>query len=231
MRIVVWNVARRGFAGKQSLLRRLEPDIAVISECESEIGAPPGCWAWVGSDRHQGLGVASYGDYKVSIEHHDDDEKGRWAAPVAITGPNAFFLLAIWAQRPYGESVYRVLERYRNRLTLGSAVVAGDLNQNPKLDGPGKPTYPFSRNLALINELGMVSAYHDQLGVSHGDEKVSTHYWRYNTETASVYHIDYCFVPVSWLNAINSVEVRPAAEWINHSDHVPLVVDIRLPQH
>ncbi len=229
MRIVVWN-AHMAFARKQGALLELRPDVAVIPECASEIGASPERWAWVGLDRHKGLGVVSYGDYKVSLDRdHDDDPKLRWAAPIAVTGRQTFFLLAIWAQRPYREPVYRALERYRNQLTAGPAVIAGDFNQNTIWDSPNR-THNHGRNVTLMEELGMVSAYHHHFEVAHGAERDSTHYWRYQTKTKSIFHIDYCFLPKSWLKSVSSVQMGNVSDWIDNrlSDHVPLVVDIRM---
>ena len=43
------------------------------------------------------------------------------------------------------------------------------------------------------------------------------------------YHIDYCFIPDSWVPSILSVEVGAYKLWITASDHCPQVVDIALP--
>jgi endonuclease/exonuclease/phosphatase family metal-dependent hydrolase len=66
--------------------------------------------------------------------------------------------------------------------------------------------------------------------VIHGEEPDSTHYWRYQTETDSIFHIDYCFVPKGWLKRIKLVKLGAVTDWIDTrlSDHVPLVVDVRL---
>jgi hypothetical protein len=43
------------------------------------------------------------------------------------------------------------------------------------------------------------------------------------------YHIDYCFVPNSWINEDLAVHVGHFQDWvgIGLSDHVPMVVDVR----
>ncbi len=216
------------FARKQDALLELRPDVAVIPECASDIGAQTGCWTWVGLNGHQGLGVVSYGDYRVSLDHAYDPNL-HWAAPITVTGRHSFFLLAIWAQRPYGEHVYRALQTYRHQLTAGPAVVAGDFNQNASLDPPNR-RHNHRRNVAEMEELGLVSAYHHHFEVLHGDELDSTHYWRYQTQTKSIFHIDYCFLPKSWVERVNSVQIGKVSDWIDNrlSDHVPMVVDIRM---
>jgi exodeoxyribonuclease III len=226
VRIVVWN-ARMGLLRKKAALSELRPDLAVIPECAMDIGAPAGHWIWVGLNRRQGLGVLSYGDYRVSLDG-SYDPKLTWAAPIAVTGPHTFFLLAIWAPRPYREPVHIALETYRDQLSAGPAVVAGDFNQNSSWDRPNR-VHNHGRNVELMRTLGLVSAYHHHFKVIHGEELDSTHYWRYETRSDSIFHIDYCFVPKAWLKRVKLVELGTVSDWIDSrlSDHVPLVVDIR----
>jgi exodeoxyribonuclease-3 len=216
------------FARKQSFLMQLEPDLAVIPESGRDLDAPAGHWAWGGSDRNQGIGVVSYGDYHVALHPKHDSKLGS-AIAVAVTGPHEFFLLAIWARVPYREPVYRALKKYRKQLTDGPAVVAGDFNSNKNWDKSTRP-HNHGRNVAVLEEMGIFSAYHDFRGVAQGDETESTHYWRYRTQQDTIFHIDYCFVPEPWLSRITSVEIGKAHDWIENrrSDHVPLIVDITM---
>ena len=228
MRIVVWN-AYMSFGGrKQTALAELGPDIAVIPECGSLVDVPAGCSAWVGSNRHKGLAVLSYGDYRVSLDSKHDASI-QWAAPITVTGPHSFFLLAIWEQRPYGEGVQSALELYRDRLTSGAAVVAGDFNQSSIWDRPNRPRN-HTRTVGLLEELGLASAYHHHFEVDQGKELHPTHYWHYNP--ATTFHIDYCFMPEQWCERITAVAVGSASDWIHTvprlSDHVPLIVDVEL---
>jgi hypothetical protein len=229
VRIVVWN-AHQAFGRKQGALRELRPDVAVIPECASDIGAPADHWNWVGENRQKGLGVVSYGDYRAALDGPYDPAI-HFAAPITITGPHPFFLLAIWAQRPYREPVYRALENYSRRLTDRPSVVAGDFNQNAIWDRPNR-AHNHSRNVALMKDLGLVSAYHHHFGVAQGNEPDATHFFRYRTDVESRFHIDYCFVPTAWLNRVVSVEVGKPAGWISNrlSDHVPLVVELQMPR-
>lgn len=91
--------------------------------------ATEGCFVWVGSGRTKGLAIFSYGDYRVTLNRSFDPEI-RWAAPVSVTGPTNFFLVAIWNMRPY-KDVDSALAKYRRLLNRGSAVVAGDFNGPP----------------------------------------------------------------------------------------------------
>jgi hypothetical protein len=76
----------------------------------------------------------------------------------------------------------------------------------------------------------LVSAYHAWTGLGHGDPtEVPTHWWRW--QEANGYHIDYCFLPRSWVDALRGVHVGSYAAWGSaapRSDHAPLVVDLDL---
>jgi endonuclease/exonuclease/phosphatase family metal-dependent hydrolase len=137
-------------------------------------------------------------------------------------------LLALWAPRPYREPVHKALEAYRHARSAGPGVVAGDFNQNSSWDRPSR-VHNHGRNVELMRQLGLVSAYHHYFKVIHGGEPHSTHYWHYQTETDSIFHIDYCFVPEGWLKRISRVQLGEVKDWIDTrlSDHVPLVVDVR----
>ncbi|HCG00871.1 MAG TPA: hypothetical protein DEV93_10060 [Chloroflexi bacterium] len=217
------------FYRKQEALLTLEPDIAVIPECAKEIKVSGGSSVWVGSIRSKGLAVLAYGDYGVSIDKAY--EPGiQWVAPVNVTGPHSFFLLAIWGQRPYGEGVQTALEAYHKQLSTRPSVVAGDFNQNSKWDRPNRARN-HTRTVDLLESIGLASAYHHHYGVTHGAERHSTHYWRNQAETEPGFHIDFCFIPKGWLRRINALEVGSYAQWIASglSDHVPLVVDVSVP--
>src|ERR1700686_986788 len=98
MRILVWN-CRMAFGSKQKrLVEEFRPDIAVISECARVVNAPEGCAEWVGSNQNKGLAILTYGDYRVSLDRAFDSTI-EWAAPAWITGPQSFFLLAVWNKR------------------------------------------------------------------------------------------------------------------------------------
>src|ERR1700730_17995648 len=104
MRLVAWN-CRAGFHRKLEVLSALAPDVAVVAECASldilAHKAPdfaPRSSVWVGNNPQKGLGVFSFGSYRLVRE---DAEAGNpsitFALPVSVTGPSAFHLLAVWA--------------------------------------------------------------------------------------------------------------------------------------
>jgi len=225
MRIVVWN-AHQALDRKQDALNWLRPDIAVIPECANDIEAPEGCFQWVGNNHSKGLGVLSYGDYRLRALESDPDVK--WAIPISVTGPHAFFLLALWNMPPY-KHVEEAVENYHRLLVTRPAVVAGDFNRVPDLQRQSGAAWewgdPIPKDSKLfLGDTASVSAYHKYKDEAPGEETESTHYWLYRRRKR--FHFDFCFIPESW--RLNSVDVGNFHSWVHTrlSDHVPLTVDV-----
>ena len=51
---------------------------------------------WIGRDPNKGLAVFSFNHYEVRLPPSVDDRL-RWIAPVEVSGPASFRLLAVWA--------------------------------------------------------------------------------------------------------------------------------------
>ena len=219
----------------------MRPDIAVVAERRRDIEAPAGCSVWVGEEanKNKGLAVLSFGDYRVT-RHPAYDPAIRWAAPILVTGPQRFFLLAIWTKRPYQQHLWAALARYRRLLTAGPAVVAGDFNVTSRSmfrmrDGTPAPWHDFTRQMDaefFLQDLRLLSAYHKYFGEAPGGEMQNTLYFQYKENKRLIYHMDFCFIPESWSARLKSVAVGTYAKWVapdsRFSDHVPLIVDISL---
>lgn len=78
----------------------------------------------------------------------------------------------------------------------------------------------------LADELSLVSAYHAFFGAEHGSERHPTYYDR--SKKGKPFHIDYCFIPRTWLPKLKSVTVGSRHRWARLSDHVPMIVDVAL---
>lgn len=235
MRIVAWN-CRGGFHGKLDRLRDLNPDIAVISECArpevlreksgfTAFSAPP---VWTGKHTHYGLAVFFFGNATGSI-HNVIASDLPGILPVEVTAPRRFNLLAVCA--PTGTpkadpgSVRRSLDVYRDFLTGGEAVLAGDFNHNVRWDKPGWASN-FRETADILEGRGLVSAYHAATGEEFGKESAYTYY--HAPQNQAPYHIDYIFAPRAWTEGCFGLDVGSREDWIDSrlSDHVPIVLDI-----
>lgn len=228
------------FHRKYERLLALNPDIAVIPECahidvvtKKVPTFSPTSAIWVGENRQKGLAVFTFGEFK-SDKSPIYREKFPYIVPIRIDGPVQFNLLGIWAchnkRNSYEDGIAplrRAIDEYRGFIEAGPTVAAGDFNDNVRWDKPAK----INKHAANVSELarsGLQSAYHYSRGVNQGDEPEPTIYWRDRTIGGPRYHIDYCFVPNDWVEAISSVMVGSFDEWVGSglSDHVPLVVDL-----
>ena len=229
---------------KADALLSLRPDIAVISECAEperlqRMGSSIGIEnepVWIGRHATKGLAVFTFNDYRARLSKAYWPNL-RYIAPVHISGPATFNLLAVWAQNASGGvmrkhqlgPLRRAFSRYRSFLDDGPVVLAGDFNSNAIWDKPGWRINHMTL-VEILRRRGLVSAYHAISGEDHGRETVPTIYWRDRTRDGPTYHIDYVFLPSAWLSAVDAFDVGGFDDWCGNglSDHVPLVIDISL---
>ncbi|MGI9412086.1 MAG: hypothetical protein ACR2PM_00340 [Hyphomicrobiales bacterium] len=242
MRLVAWN-CNMALHRKFDALLGLEPDIAVVSECaeparllQRGLDCAPHSPVWIGGNPNKGLGVFAFNGYAVGLAE-DYQPTLRWVAPVHVEGPHRFNLLAVWAQNLSGGvsrkkqsgPLRRALSRYRHLLAGDPAFVAGDFNNNVIWDRPGW-RINHAVAVAKLEDLGLVSAYHELHDEPQGAETAPTLYWRDRTKHGPTYHLDYIFVPRDRIDRITEFRVGSFEDWCGArlSDHVPVVVDIDL---
>ena len=69
----------------------------------------------------------------------------------------------------------------------------------------------------------MQSIYHQKFGIKHGEEKQPTLYLLKKKEKP--YHIDYCFSSKSLFTKKTTFEIGKYEDWIEFSDHMPIIID------
>ena len=142
MKIITWN-CNMAFRKKAPAILALKPDLLIIQECEEParltfdrgVRKPSGL-LWFGTNPNKGLGVFSYGKYKLeTLVHHEP--AFRMVVPIAVTSPsNIFTLYAIWANNPtdpdgtYVEQVWKAINHYDLHLNSTPSILAGDFNSN-----------------------------------------------------------------------------------------------------
>jgi exodeoxyribonuclease III len=234
MRIVIWN-CNMALAAKMPAVMALNPDVAVISECADPTkrsDAVPGVQTsvWVGENSNKGLGVFSFSDRHQLRLCPSYDQGIRWVAPVHVEGMDNFRLLAVWARSEhYRKStpgpVLQAMDCYRSFLADGPSLMAGDFNHNRIWDRAGSSNNHQSTVDRLRDEHGLVSLYHHCTGEAQGNESTPTIYWMKKEKS---YHIDYCFVPEVWRSRSMTLTVGKREDWLAHSDHMPLLLDVDL---
>ena len=223
MRLITWNCARGPLEKKLAALESLKPDIAVLCEAPSpaEVGSHV---AWFPADP-PGLGVQvrAYGDY--TVEALAAGHLPNCVNAVRVSGPRTFNLLAVWTwpAPTYLKALLNGLDMHRELFAAGPTIVAGDFNGNPGSDKP-RQRLKWADAHQVLEQQGLVSAYHQARKVAYGDETEPTYLHRRKAEHG--FHIDFCFVPAEWMDEEASVRVENAAPWSLLSDHFPVVTDL-----
>jgi exonuclease III len=231
VRIIVWN-CRMALGKKRELLYKLRPDIAVIPECSrdsmqaSKADGFDTCW-W-GENRHKGLGVLAAKPWFLEA---GCKPRQRWIACAKVHGPREFLLLSVWAcpvgakrENNYVGQTYEAIVRHPNWFREDvPTVICGDFNSNPVFD-PGRKTRTHSKIVQLLGDRGLISAYHAFFSENHGAESKPTYYFWHRQDRC--FHIDYIFIPNTWMDRVTDFKVGSYRRWRPASDHVPIQVDI-----
>jgi exonuclease III len=78
--------------------------------------------------------------------------------------------------------------------------------------------------MKLLDERGLVSAYHEYFHEPQGEE--SRHTMFFYRRRDRTFHLDYIFIPRVWASRLRTVEVGNCETWLKLSDHCPVVVDL-----
>ncbi|MBF2707170.1 endonuclease/exonuclease/phosphatase family protein [Flavobacterium soyangense] len=239
MKIIEWN-CQGAFRKKNNKILALKPDILVVTECESEVKLEfgkstekPNDFFWYGNG-HKGIGIFSYCDYKFELLK-EFNPKFSYIIPLKVSDKKSSFLLfAIWAkdnvENPeigYITQVWLALEYYSRLLNLNSIFI-GDFNSNQIWDDKHKVNYNHTAVVEFFKRNDIFSLYHEQNKVAHGQEKEHTfHMYR---KIEKPYHIDYCFASSEFLKTGFDIQLCKPNEWLEHSDHVPMIIQLNKPQ-
>ena len=226
MRIVTWNACKGQFDRKSAYLDHLHADVAVIQEIARPISSSPNV-VWFGSNPNQGVAVVVRPPYTLKQVMQVDDAP-RWVVPIEVVGPRSFLLFAVWTlgvdPYPYVSAASVAIDLYKSWFSGRDVVMVGDFNSNAIWDRAHPVNLNHSAMVRRLDDLGLASAYHEFKKERHGEETVPTFYLHWNESKR--YHIDYCFMPKSWMPSLKSVDVGSFAAWRKASDHRPLLLEI-----
>lgn len=237
MKIITWN-CNMAFRKKADFILSHKPDILIVPECEhpeklkfeTETSKPTDV-LWFGNNKNKGLGIFSYSEFRLNIldNHHPDF---KIIIPIAVTGGTLDFnLFAIWANNPedkdgqYVEQVWKAVNFYGEFFNENQTILAGDFNSNTIWDKPRREG-THSNVVRKLEEKNILSAYHLYHNQFQGQEKHPTLFMYRHKEKP--YHVDYCFVSKDLIEKLQSVEVGEFDRWIQHSDHMPLIVNFNV---
>jgi len=125
----------------------------------------------------------------------------------------------------YIAQVWLALQYYSRLLKL-SSIFIGDFNSNQIWDEKER-IGNHTDVVEIFRSNNILSMYHEQNKVAHGQEKGHTfHMYR---KIEKPYHIDYCFASADFLNAGFDIQLGKLSEWLEHSDHVPIIIQTSKP--
>jgi len=223
-------------------LAKLNPTVAILPESANpdktgqalkDIGATS-LPQWDGANPNKGLLAVAFDGWELRVDDSYDRDY-QWVMPLHLTGPRNIRLLAVWDMSSRGrgyESARQLgscrasMDHYEGFLSGSSdlTVISGDFNKSVIWDYPKKRT-KFGDFMDQLEARGFVSAYHHTHPVCRrGKEPDPTLWWMRNV--GKPYHIDYTFV--SRPEAITAVTVGSSDDWLAHSDHAPMTVDLQL---
>ncbi len=208
---------------KRHLIEALQPDVVILQEVAKTdiVAAQLPFAAWTGTNPNKGLGVLGFANasYKVTEDAHPGLP---WYLPFSVDGIN---VIALWAHQltremRYVRVTHEVVDRHLGFLSGDRALLMGDFNSNTVWD----KEHPGRNHSMLVEKLaglGLGSVYHRQEAVVHGAEPAKTYFHTRNEEFG--HHIDYAFLNDG---AAAALQIGSARDWLAHSDHMPLVLDI-----
>jgi len=234
MRLVTWNCRIGGYRKKAKRMASLAPDVLAVQEVEPLDGIlllagdsqPTFCHRAANPQfPKRGIGLFSYTDTTIRAVGAENTLNG-FQRYEAVRDELVFNVAAVWpwatkSARTSYRQAHDGLAAHRAWILERPTVVLGDFNASASFAGSAW------RDLAeLMRGLDLTSAYHHFSGDPFGEERAHTHFHRGNVDRP--FHLDYCFVPNSWVPKIRRVEVGAHADWNSVSDHVPVIVDLDL---
>jgi endonuclease/exonuclease/phosphatase family metal-dependent hydrolase len=228
LRLIAWNCHHGSLSSRLAALASFSPAIVFLQECRPvETLAVMNPFVIQRVNDRKGIALASLDSTYSLARLRLRANRGRAVACARVTGPVSFIALGIWSQGPrYVDDVMRTLDAYSSILSSGSTVVMGDLNSGSNLTRQKSINKGHSRIVAALADRGLVSAYHAFHGVDHGEEAHPTYH--HQRKASNPWHIDFCFVPAGWVVNVIRVDVLDGKEWAATSDHLPLMVDVRV---
>ncbi len=233
MRIVTWN-CNGAFRKKFEHLFSFDADILIVQECENPSESKDkhySDWAvnylWIGNTKNKGLGIFAKETIKLKKLEWCNEHMGhvvKHFLPCSIN--DEFNILAVWLHQNNSPTFGYIGQLWKylqvNKSVIANTIITGDFNSNVRWDEWDR-WWNHSDVVRELAEIGTISLYHEVTQEQQGKETNPTFYLHRNFSKS--YHIDYCFAPKIFLNDLTSLEVGSYEEWINFSDHVPIVIN------
>jgi exodeoxyribonuclease III len=226
MILTTWNL---GGGDKRAAVDGLGSDFSLLQErrvCDVGDGE-----LWGGDEPTKGVSARCAAPYRLE-PIRTRRNLPRYFIPQQVSGPESFQLISVWAMNDgrdlrYVRGLVRAVERWADRIEGQPTVIAGDFNANAVWDKQHPRDRNFTALARRLGDLGLVSAYHAFYGEDYGRETRPTFFLYKHLDKP--FHLDYCFIPQTWLPRLTNVTVGAHADWARWSDHMPVTVELSSP--
>ena len=248
MRLVTWN-CNGALRKKLNAADALGADVLIVQECEDPARSTPqyrhwaGDYLWVGENKNKGIGIFPknknivrrldwFGSFCIPGLHTTSQSISWNTADLSLFMPltlnDSYTILACWTKGRdsqafgYMGQFWKYLQIHREQLKSENTIIAGDFNSNAIWDKEDR-WWSHSDTVKELELLGLHSLYHAKTGECQGQESIPTFFHQRNPRKP--YHIDYVFISDNLLES-SSLEVGAIGDWLEFSDHAPLVANI-----
>lgn len=236
MKIITWN-CNGAFRKKFEHLVSFDADLLIIQECENPADSKDRHymdWAsnylWTGDSKNKGIGIFAEDHInlrKLDWSNQYEDHSVKHFLPCSVN--DEFDILAVWLHQNNSPTFGYIGQFWKylqvNKGNFANTIIAGDFNSNVRWDTWDR-WWNHSDVARELQEIGIVSCYHQYTNEEQGKETQPTFYLHRNTYKP--YHIDYCFAPRGFINKLDGLEIGNCEEWIVISDHLPMVLNFEM---
>jgi exodeoxyribonuclease-3 len=216
------------YQNKHSFIDIYQPDIKVIQEC-SKSSLIEENHLWFGDTPSKGIGITFKEDARFSLAPYFVP-LFKWVIPIEVAAQDKYFtLIAIWLKNDkkyaYAGHFIQAMNYYLPLIKNKNVIIIGDFNSNSIWDKKHRHQGNHRSLVNMLENEEIISAYHKYYNEEQGQETRFTHFYR--RKTSALFHIDYCFISQGVYSNIVSYEVGQVSDWIDKSDHAPLILTLR----
>ena len=243
IRLVTWN-CRGKFYERFECVQSLDADIYVISECTNpqnqkystkkfqEFQNFSKKRLWNESSRKYELSVGIFVKENHNLEKNENsyDDKN-FISGNFYSNQCSFNIVGMWPSwsndQKKGCCAQEILDYLNKHSEINSNyIIAGDMNIDKLYEN--QSSVCITKTSEIIKNLNedkkLFSAYHTHLNKSHNKEVMKTYYFQSKGNGTS--HVDYVFLNKEKFEIVK-VYLGEKEDWLNHSDHLPLIVDFK----
>ncbi|MBB1140721.1 MULTISPECIES: endonuclease/exonuclease/phosphatase family protein [Myroides] len=235
MKIITWN-CNGAFRNKYKTLNKFDADILIIQECENPLLTNDLLYKdfarnylWIGDNKNKGLGIFAKEGIQLKRLQWSSQYKDhfvKYFLPCRVN--NEFDLLAVWTHKNNSPNFGYIGQLWKylqiNKTKLGNTLIVGDFNSNSIWDEWDR-WWNHTDVVDELKEYHIESFYHDFFNQLQGNESKATFYFQRKFEKP--YHIDYIFGSYKLLKKLIKFEIGVFSEWIELSDHMPLMCEMK----